>query len=124
METTNNEAIKKITKLEQKLKNECAKKNRKETGGFTIMFDEESGRTIEFVKKMPLECTGGMEELYDKDSEYFNAKYRDVEWPYTGFVQGNIMGWYPISKPRLAEWLTKYGYALDEFIESFRSDQT
>lgn len=122
MESSKRETLKKITKLEEVLANECTRKNRKEIGRFTVMFDEESGRSVKFVKKMPLECTGGMEELYDRDSKSFNDKYRDVEWPYTGYVQGNIMGWYPISIPRLAEWLTKYGYALDEFIESFRSN--
>lgn len=114
------ESMKRITKLEQKLKTDCARKNLKEIGGFTIMFDDESGRTIRFVEEMRIEGTGGMKELYDKDSEYFNIKYEHIEWPYTGFVQGNILGWYPISIPRLVEWLEKYNYALDEFLESFR----
>ncbi len=122
MKNTNNGAIKEIQKLEQELKNECAKRNRNKIGGFLIMFDDERGRTIEFVEKMTLECTGCMKERYDKDSEDFNPEYRDIGWPYTGFVQGNMMGWYPIPIPRLAEWLTKYGYELDEFVESFRSD--
>lgn len=112
---------KKIKDLKEQLKEVCIRDNLKDIGSFTIMFDEENGRNIEFVKDMLIECTGGMREFYDRDSEYFNPEYGNINWPYTGFVQGNMAGWNPISEVRIIEWLENYGYRINDFIESFKN---
>ena len=115
-------AIKKLEKLEEELTNKCSRQNLSETAGFTIMFDSENGRTIRFVKDMPIELTQSMKEFYDKKSPNFYPEYRNINWPYTGFVQGNIAGWNPISTLRLADWFDRYNYETDEFIEKFTSN--
>ena len=114
--------IEKIKNLEEELRNECIKNNLKEISGFTIMFDDENGRTILYMKDMPIEFTGGMKEFYDINSESFDSKYGNIDWPYTGFVQGHILGWMPISIPRLFEWLDDSVYTVDDFIGGFKRE--
>lgn len=44
----------KLKKLEEESRNLCMENNLTEVGGFTIMFDSENGRTIHYVKDMPI----------------------------------------------------------------------
>lgn len=48
----------------------------KAIAGFTIMYDDESGNTIRYVKDMSIEETGGMKDFYDKNSSSYNPKSR------------------------------------------------
>lgn len=115
------EAIRKLRKLEETLLNECMRNNLNWIGSFTIMFDNEEGRNIRYVKDMSLESTGFMKEFYDKRSASCDPEYGNIDWPYTGFVQGDIGGWMPITISRLVEWLEGSGYSVERFIETFRS---
>jgi len=96
-----------IKRLGEELKEECIRKNVAGIGGFLVMFDEESGHTIQYRKDMPIEETDRSENQH-------------IKHLYTGFVQGNILFWNPISEERIAEWLDKYHYKIDDFIKSFR----
>ncbi len=113
--------LEKIEGLERELKDLSIKYDLTELGGFTVMFHEESGTTILYRRNMPIEQTGGMKEFYDKNSTSFCSKYRDIEWPYTGFVEGNILGWKPISIPELVELLEQESpvYTVDKFVREF-----
>lgn len=112
--------INKIEDLEQRLKEKCISDKLHHIGNFTIMFNEEEGKSIIYVKDMSIETTGGMEERYDKNSEYFNPEYKDIGWPYTGFVHGKpALGWLPISGTRILRWLDKFYYKFDEFAQEF-----
>lgn len=64
-----------------------------------------------------------MKEFYDRNSASFRRKYEDFDWPYTGFVQGNIAGWMPISTERLADWLENSIYTVEDFIDGFRRNR-
>lgn len=120
MEGQKCKATEKLRRLEERLRNRCIVNDLTEIGDFTIMFDSEDGCNICFVKDMPIERTQGMRESYDKNSPYFSSKYKDIEWPYTGFVQGSILGWNPISAQRLADWIVDSPvYIVEEFIEKF-----
>ena len=113
-------AIKNLRKLKRDLGEECIKRNLRESGSFTIMFDEEQGRAIRFVRDMPIDATGSMKEFYSRNWPIPNPKYWMIHWPYTGFVQGDMAGWNPISEVRIVEWLNKYHYKVDEFVGVFR----
>jgi hypothetical protein len=125
MEVPESKTIEKLRRLQDELRNECMEDDVAEIGDFTIMFDSENGRNVYFVKDMPIERTQSMRESYDKNSPYFSSKYGDIGWPYTGFVQGNIAGWNPISAERLAEWIDQSPvYTIEEFVEKFRHRRT
>ena len=111
---------KKIKDLGEQLREECIKNSLSQIGGFTIMFDSENGRTIRYVRDMPTEQTGGMKDFYDRDSASFRHEYAYIDWPYTGFVQGNLAGWMPISEVGIVIWLEGSHYNVDDFIEKFK----
>ncbi len=108
----------KIRKLEEQLKRVCLDRNILELGGFTFMFDDENGRIIKYVKNMPIEQTGDI-EFYDRNSTSFVREYNDIQWPYMGFVQGNMLGWMPISITQLCGWIENSPYTVGDFIEHF-----
>ena len=85
------------------------------------MFNNEDGRTIYYVRQMPIEQTGSMQQFYDRASSYYLPEYRTIEWPYTGFVQGNRADWMPIAIPTLGEWLERWGYPVDDFVKTVSS---
>ena len=112
---------KKIKDLGEQLREECIKNSLSQIGGFTVMFDSEGGCNIRYVKDMSLESTGSMKGFYDKHSASCDPEYGYVDWPYTGFVQGDIAGWMPISEVRIVIWLEGSHYNVDDFIEKFKS---
>lgn len=123
MEVPKSKTIAKLRRLEEELRYKCIENNLTEIGDFVFMFDNENGRNICFMKDMPIEWAQSMREFYDKNSPTFMRKYEDIEWPYTGFVQGNISGWNPISTERLAEWLENSisRYTFEDFSKGFQS---
>ena len=111
---------KRLKGLGEQLRAECTKNNLTQIGGFTIMFDSESGRTIRYVRNMPIGWTQGMKDFYNRNSASFSHEYADIDWPYTGFVQGNRLGWMPISEVKIVEWLEGSHYNIDDFIKEFK----
>lgn len=108
-----------VRKLEKSLFDRTAKCNASILTGITVMLDDENGCTISYVRGMPIKHTGQSEQFYNKASKYFNPKYKHIDWPYTGFVRGNLLGWEPISIPELINFLKRYHYPLDLFAQRF-----
>ncbi len=92
------EGSRRILQLERKLKKHCIQNNLNEVHGMTIMFNEEEGRNLKYVLEMPLEQIRS----------------------YSGFVQGNVLGWDPISISEIIRWLNPH-YTIEKFIESFQN---
>ena len=110
----------KVEELEKRLKKLSIKNKISRLGNFVIYEDNENGRGILYVRDMPIEETGGSKEFYDEKSEYFNPNHKNTHWPYTGFVQGSILGWYPVTVTELIEWIeSSPGYTVDEFVGEF-----
>ena len=99
--------VEKINKLESKLKK---LNNLKLTCvGFVIFEDEENGANIGFRKKMPVEDMG----VYEGD------RVENINWPYTGFVAGSLLGWSPIGTLKIIDSLKQNGYTVDDFTKRF-----
>ena len=114
-----------IIKLGEQLKRICLDRNLSAIEGFTFMFNAEDGRGIMYVKEMPIKYTGGMRESYDTSSEDFDPEFNDIQWPYTGFVQGiHVFGWSPISAAQLGEWFEKSPYTIKDFTKQFGNKRT
>lgn len=110
----------KMEEMEKRLRRLNIKNKISRLGNIVIYEDDESGRGILYVRDMPIEETGGSKEFYDEQSTSFNPKHKNIQWPYTGFVQGSILGWYPISVPELHKWIeASPGYKVDEFVDDF-----
>ena len=101
----NENKIKKIEELEKRILKRSIENHTTEEGGFTVRFDDERGRNVMYVRDMSIKYTGMEKEYYDKNSPLFNPINKEIKWPYTGFVKGNILGWVPISIPVLVNFL-------------------
>lgn len=102
--------LEKIAKLEIKLEKICFKENLKAIDGFTVMYDDENGHTIRYVKNMPKTSTSNSLLIGINLEE-------NQEWPYTGFAIGNNLGWKPISHKEIIKILTKYEDNVEDFIK-------
>lgn len=113
MEKSNdvNHIEKKLHRLEAKLKKHCIENNLEEIGSFTFMFNEEDGRNVKYVKDMEMAQIGREADFYDKNSPNYDHRYDNIQWPYTGFIQG--VGEIPILIPDLVRWLEKSPYMKD-----------
>jgi len=112
---------KRIKDLEAILNKKCVKENLSEIGGFIIMFDEESGQEIRFVKDMPVDVKDDIEKYQNINNSLNNTTHGNISHNYTGFVQGNMAGWILISEVRIVEQLNFYNYEVNKFINYFKS---
>ena len=113
----------KLELLEKELQEAYCGCRYKQAGGYTIRFDDESGKNIFFMKNMPINQTGILKDTYDKESQHFDQHNQHVKWPYTGFVIGDITGLIPISPKEIANLFEKYGSKFDDFIQEFSKDR-
>ena len=104
--------VERIRKLEMNLEAYCVGKGVTEIpGSFLVMYDDESGNNILFVRDMNKDATGTARDLY-------NTRL-NVKWPYTGFVIGSILGWKPINPEKIMKILQRYGYSIKDFEHEF-----
>lgn len=110
----------KIKKIRTDLTRKCEETHTSFIGGFTLMFDEESGQEIYFASGIPIEVKDCIEKSQNVNTSLNNYSSGSILWPYTGFIQGNLAGWRPISEIRIVEQLHHFGYNVDDFIDFFK----
>jgi len=98
----------KLEKLGAHLREHCTRNNLNRIGSFLLMFNEEQGENISYVKDMGMAEMGWTMNFYDKTSQHYRSKHDGIEWPYSGFVRG-VVG-EPILISHLAEWLERSPY--------------
>ncbi len=113
---------KKIKDLGAYLDNKCVENKFSSIGGFIVMFDEENGKEIYYTKSMPIKGKDCKEESQKINTSSNDYLHEDIFGTYTGFIQGNMAGWMPISEIRIVEQLNFYDYKIDEFIHFFKSN--
>lgn len=114
------ENVRKLKHLTTELKEKCSQRQKPIVVGLTLTFDNDNGRTVQFVRDMPLSSTGSLRDSYDANSPYFKKENSDTQWPYTGYVEGNVISWRPISAEELVGWVDRSGYDVDDLCEKLR----
>lgn len=119
MSKTNQEDIQRINQLEDQLYTYCTINESKLVSGFTIMFDDENGINIRYVKDSDIHVnkTDYHKELLLRNIQ--RSKHGKIESKYSGFISGGITGWFPISTSNILRLLKENGYSTDVFKESF-----
>lgn len=86
---------------------------------FVLMYDEESGCNIGFVKDMRIKQPSLQNDR--KSTRSCNHANRDVQsWKYSGFVRKGFFGVQePITTKQLKELLNHHNYSEKDFIKSF-----
>lgn len=100
----------KLHDLTKRLNKYCDRKQIKRLGTFTLMFNEEEGRNIEYVRNITAEEMPGDPAVHDKDSHWYSSSYDSIHWPHTGFISSGGITYLPLLISDLAEWLIESPY--------------